>query len=394
MDDSRLNQSAPAPAVDDEEQDIDWMELFKKLWAQRRLLIKVAIIGAVLGVIVALGKTHTYTVTVTLSPEMGTDTKNSSGLASLASSFLGGTMSATTDALNATLSSDIVASTPFLLDLSEIRVQTLDGETDTTLCGYLDERHGNIIGLILHSPGLLMKAIKDLFREEIIPEDNGGHGPIFLTEEQSQMIEMMKEELITADVDKKTAITTISVTMTDPKVSAIVADSAVSMLQRHIINYRIAKAKEDCNYLETLCDERRAEYYDVQTKYAQYVDANRNIALQSVRIEQERLQNDMSLAFQIYSQVSQQLQMARAKIQEAKPVFAVIEPAVVPLHPTDMSRKIIVILVIFLFVAGGAAWILWGQDYLDLFKAKIREVRDAEHNAQAADPASEPKVEG
>ena len=394
MDDSRLNQSAPAPAVDDEEQDIDWMELFKKLWAQRRWLIKVAIIGAVLGVIVALGKTHTYTVTVTLSPEMGSDTKNSSGLASLASSFLGGSMSATTDALNATLSSDIVASTPFLLDLSEIRVQTLDGETDTTLCGYLDERHGNIIGLILHSPGLLMKAIKDLFREEIIPEDNGGRGPIFLTEEQSQMIEMMKEELITADVDKKTAITTISVTMTDPKVSAIVADSAVSMLQRHIINYRIAKAKEDCNYLETLCDERRVEYYDVQTKYAQYVDANRNIALQSVRIEQERLQNDMSLAFQIYSQVSQQLQMARAKIQEAKPVFAVIEPAVVPLHPTDMSRKIIVILVIFLFVAGGSAWILWGQDYLDLFKAKIREVRDAEHNAQAVDPASEPKVEG
>ena len=394
MDDSRLNQSAPAPAVDDEEQDIDWMELFKKLWAQRRWLIKVAIIGAVLGVIVALGKTHTYTVTVTLSPEMGSDGK-SSGLASLASSFLGGSISSSSDALNATLSSDIVASTPFLLDLSEIQVQTLDGEVDTTLCGFLtDRRGGNIIGLILHSPGLLMRAIKDAFREEVVPEESTGRGPIFLTEDQSQMIEGLKKELITADVDKKTSITTISVTTTDPKVSAIVADSAVHILQRYIINYRIAKAKEDLVYLEMLCNERQAEYFAAQTKYAQYVDANRNIALQSVRIEQERLQNDMSLAFQIYSSVSQQLQMARARIQEAKPVFAVIEPAVVPLHPTDMSRKIIVILVIFLFVAGGSAWILWGQDYLDLFKAKIREVRDAEHNAQAAEPASEPEVEG
>ena len=41
------------------------------------------------------------------------------------------------------------------------------------------------------------------------------------------------------------------------------------------------------------------------------------------------LQNDMSLAYQIYSQVGSQLQVSRAKVQEEKPVFAVIEPAVV-----------------------------------------------------------------
>ena len=34
------------------------------------------------------------------------------------------------------------------------------------------------------------------------------------------------------------------------------------------------------------------------------------------RQEQERLQNEMNLAYQVYTQVSQQLQMARAKVQE------------------------------------------------------------------------------
>ncbi len=66
-------------------------------------------------------------------------------------------------------------------------------------------------------------------------------------------------------------------------------------------------------------------------EYAEYVDTHDNLILQSVRAEQERLQNDMSLAYQVYSQVANQLQVARAKVQEEKPVFAVVEPAVVPL---------------------------------------------------------------
>ena len=51
------------------------------------------------------------------------------------------------------------------------------------------------------------------------------------------------------------------------------------------------------------------------------------------------MQNDMSLAYQVYSQVAGQLQVARAKIQEEKPVFAVLEPAVVPLLPSGISKK-------------------------------------------------------
>ena len=386
MEENRLNNNIPEQ-TEDEGVDIDWMELIKKLWMKRKLLIKAGVISAVVGVILALGMSHTYTVTVTLSPEMGSDTKATSGLASLASSFLGGSMSATTDALNATLSSDIVASTPFLLDLSQAQVQTADGEIDTTFCAYLETPKGNVIGMVLHAPGMLMRSLKMLLKSK--PDygggDGSGRGPIYLSDEQDMMIRDLKEKIV-ADVDKKTAITTISVTLGDPKVTAIIADSAVNMLQKYIINYRIAKAQEDCNYLEKLYYERQAEYYEAQSKYAQYIDANRNLALQSVRMEQERLQNDMSLAFQIYSQVAQQLQMARAKIQEAKPVFAVLEPAVVPLQPGE-SRKMVVILIIFLGVAGTAAWILWGQQYLDLIKQKIKEVQEEEKASKEVESA-------
>lgn len=354
------NKNYQHPDVQDPENDeleIDWMEILRKIIAIRKTLYKAAGVGVVLGIIIALSIPKQYTVTVTLSPEMGGD-KASGGLASLTSSFLGGAATSnSSDALNATLAPDIVASTPFILELFNTRVQTLDGELDTTLVAYLDEQKQPWWGYIKAAPGMAIGAIKSLFAEEA--DTASVLNPFQLTEKEASKVEAIKQSII-AEVDKKTAMTTISVTLQDPKVTAIVADSVVGKLQQYIIDYRIKKAKEDCAYLEELYKERQQEYYDAQSKYAHYFDTNRNIALQSVRAEQERLQNDMNLAYQVYSQVAQQLQVARAKIQEEKPVFAVVEPATVPLLPSGTNRKVILLGIIFLVVCGTGFWKLLG----------------------------------
>lgn len=357
------NKNYQQPDVQDPENDeleIDWMDILRRIYAIRKTLYKAAGVGVVLGIIIALSIPKQYTVTVTLSPEMGGDAKGG-GLASLASSFLGGgTSGSSNDALNVTLAPDIVASTPFILELFNTRVQTLDGELDTTLIAYLDEEQSPWFSYIIKAPGMAIEAIKSLFVEET--DTTAILNPFQLTEKEFNKVESIRN-IILADVDKKTAKTTISVTLQDPKVTAIVADSVVTKLQQYIIDYRIKKAKEDCAYLEELYKERQQEYYEAQSKYAHYFDTNRNIAFQSVRAEQERLQNDMNLAYQVYSQVAQQLQVARAKIQEEKPVFAVVEPATVPLFPSGTSRKVIFIGVIFLIVCGTGAWKLLGPKY-------------------------------
>ena len=163
-------------------------------------------------------------------------------------------------------------------------------------------------------------------------------------------------------------MTSVAVTLQNPRVAAVVADSVVKKLQECIIDYRTFKAKEDCLYLEKLFKERQQEYYAAQKKYADYMDSHDNIILQSVRAEQERLQNDMSLAYQVYSQVASQLQVARAKVQEEKPVFAVVEPAVVPLNPSGTSKKIYILAFIFLSVCIVISWKLFGENILNKFK--------------------------
>lgn len=353
----------------DEEIEIDLIGILRKIIGIRKTIYKAAGIGLVVGIIVAISIPKQYTVGVTLSPEMGGS--KGGGLSGLAASFLGSgvSMNEGTDALNASLSADIVSSTPFLLGLSTMKIPALKGGT-MTLNVYLDEESSPWWGYVIGLPGMVIGGVKSLFTEEeseSVPSDKANLGTIELSKKESEKIEALKKKIL-ASVDKKTSMTTVSVTLQNPKVAAVVADSVVRKLQEYIIDYRTTKAKEDCLYLERLFKERQQEYYDAQKKYADYMDSHDNIILQSVRAEQERLQNDMSLAYQVYSQVANQLQVARAKVQEEKPVFAVVEPAVIPLYPSGTSRKIYVLAFIFLSVCIVISWKLFGEDILNKFK--------------------------
>ena len=353
----------------DEEIEIDLIGILRKIIGIRKTIYKAAGIGLVVGIIVAISIPKQYTVGVTLSPEMGGS--KGGGLSGLAASFLGSgvSMNEGTDALNASLSADIVSSTPFLLELSTMKIPALEGET-MILNVYLDEESSPWWSYVIGLPGMVIGGVKSLFTEEeseSVPSDKANLGTIELSKKESEKIEALKKKIL-ASVDKKTSMTTVSVTLQNPKVAAVVADSVVRKLQEYIIDYRTTKAKEDCLYLERLFKERQQEYYDAQKKYADYMDSHDNIILQSVRTEQERLQNDMSLAYQVYTQVANQLQVARAKVQEEKPVFAVVEPAVIPLYPSGTSRKIYVLAFIFLSVCIVIFWKLFGEDILNKFK--------------------------
>lgn len=360
---------------DDDELQIDWMGILRQVLAIRKKFYKVVAISIMASIVIAFSIPQKYTVSITLSPEMGGG-KSGGGLASIAASCLGGNISSDSpDALNATLAPDIVASTPFLLELLDARIINQDNTLDTTFTAYLDEQQSPWWGYILQLPGKAFNSIKSLFKDEdkyMTSTEVSRSNIIELNRKDLQKLRRLRQ-LITAEMDTKTAITTLTVTLQDPKVAATIADSVVSKLQQYITAYRTRKAKEDCQYLEKLYKERQQEYYDAQQRYARYVDANSNVVFQSTLAERERLQNDMNLAYQVYSQVAQQLQVARAKVQEEKPVFAVVEPAVVPLNPSGTSRKVIVLGFLFLAVAFTGAWELLGKKYWQLLKEGLKQ---------------------
>ena len=360
MSEQQLNRniSSEQDKLLNDEMEIDLMDVLRKIISIRKTLYKAAGVGVIIGIIVYLSIPKQYTVNVTLSPEMG-GSKSGNGLVGIAASFLGSGVSSgdSSDALNASLSSEIVSSTPFLLELLSIDIPAPDGNGNMVLDTYLDDQSSPWWNYVIGFPNMLVGGVKSLFSEGTLDtlENIGCRGTLELTQEQNTKVNVLRNS-VKASIDTKTAITNVSVSLQSPKVAAVVADSVVHKLQEYITDYRTSKVKDDCAYLEKLFKERQREYYTAQKKYANYVDTHDNLVLQSVRTEQERLQNDMSLAYQIYSQVANQLQVARAKVQEEKPVFAVVEPAIVPLNPSGMKLMIYVIVFVLFSITTTIVW--------------------------------------
>ena len=158
--------------------------------------------------------------------------------------------------------------------------------------------------------------------------------------------------------------------MQDPLVSATLADTVVSRLQNYITDYRTNKARKDLEYAELLNEEAKDNYYKAQQKYADYLDRNNGLILHSAQTTRERLQNEATLAFNLYNQTAQQVQVAKAKVQENTPVYATVTPATVPIKATSPRKPLILVGFVFLAFVACCAWILYGKPLVEEMKKK------------------------
>lgn len=357
------------------ESEIDLLELAMKLWQQRKKIVKWCAVGAVLGLIVAFSIPREYETTVKLAPEFSASQKGSSGLSSLMSMAGLSSSNQTLDALYPQLYPDVVGSVPFALSLFDVPVKDIEGEKNTTVRAFLEEDTSSPWwSAILALPGKIIGGIKSLMSDE---EDLGNHSPnsFHLTNDEDLIVTALSQR-ISATVDTKTQVVTISVTMQDPMVSAILADTVVYRLQEYITDYRTNKARKDLEYAETLNQEAKDNYYKAQQQYADYLDRNQGLILHSAQTTRERLENEATLAFNLYNQTSQQLQAAKAKVQENTPVYAIVTPATVPIKPAAPRKALILVGFVFLAFVACSAWILYGKPMLEEMKHKKLETAD------------------
>lgn len=345
-----------------EVQEIDLMEMAQKVWEARKLICKVCAMAALIGLVIAFSIPKEYSTKVTLAPESSVRSGRGMGALATMAGLSWGRIS-TDDALSPELYPDIVRSTPFLVGLFDVRVKDREGRIDTTLYAYLKkEQRVPWWSTIIAVPFKMIGWTRSLFKEKEMEKDSSTD-PFRLTRDEAAVAEALSNRIFIS-IDKKTSITTLSVTMQDPLISAALTDTVMHCLQNYITNYRTNKARHDLAFTEKLYKEAESNYEAAQKEYANFVDANRNIILLSYRVEQERLQNEMNLAYQVYTQVSQQLQLARSKVQEITPVYTVVQPATVPLIPIKPNKTIILLSVIFLAGMGCVAWALFVKEKL------------------------------
>lgn len=366
------NTNYNQPDFEDEEP-IDWALYIGRLLLNWRKIAIVTCIFGVLGIAVALIQKRTWQVSVTLAPEV--QQRGGSSLGGIASMLGMGSMSlgSGADALGMSMFPDICNSTPFLTGLYNVELtpyvskkQELEGVVakPTTLLEHM---------LGEDKPkGWFTELMESWFPvDSALLEDESVVNISKLTSKQISVVMALSQQ-ISAEVDKKTGVTTVSVILDDPLMATQLADSVCAHLTKYVFEYRTQKERENLDYYNKMCEEAKEKMIAAQEAYGRSVDYNRNVQLISMSAEKTRLENEAQIASQLYSQMMQQRELTRAKLQEAKPVFAVVEPATFPIKPMQ-SRKNTVLIIAFLGFALSAAWFVIGKEYYEQFIAELKE---------------------
>lgn len=316
-------------------------EFYYLLKSKKKQMILLGVLTTIFAIVVAFSIPRIYKARVVLAPETAKGNMASS-ISSLASMIgLYGNNNMTGDAIYPEIYPEIFNSTEFITELFGIKFHTSESKEAITLYEYIKNRQKAPWWTYPKS------LIINLLPKEAETQDSTKVDPFHLTQEQSRIARDIQGSIFCA-VDKKTSLITLEFTAQDPYVAAVLADSVKTHLQNFITQYRTQKACNDLDYMQRLYGEAKDDYTKARQIYASYSDANQDLQLASFRMKETDLENDMQLKYNIYTQVVQQLQMAKAKVQENTPAFTVVQNPSVPFRHSN-KPKILTLATFLLF---------------------------------------------
>ena len=335
-------------------QAIDIHAIAKTLWANKRLFYKTLPIAFVIACIYILGIPRYYNSVAKLAPEV--DAPMTSGaLSSIVSSF-GFNMSdiKTGDAITPLLYPDLMDDNAFVASMFDFQVESIDGEIKTSYYEYMEKYQKASIWM------MPIIWIKNLLKPTEKDGEGGEFNPYRMSRHDLEIADGIRGN-INLSVDKKTGVISINVEAQDPLICKTVADSLQNRLQTFITDYRTSKARNDYEYYKKLTAKAKEEYEAARQLYSKSSDANMDAVMASTRTWLEFLENEVQIKQGTYATVHNQMEAAKAKVQERTPVFTIIQGAAVPVKPAGPKRMIFVAFVLLLTFAGTSLYILRRQ---------------------------------
>jgi len=367
-----MNETIPSTPYP-EEDSIDLIALAKNLWNGRKTIFISIGVGAILGVIIALGTPNEYTATSIMVPQTGS--KSSSGLSSLAS--LAGVdlgMSENSE-LSPVLYPQIVNSIPFKLELMQTKVNFSDETKPITLYEYYTrETKPTLLGTLkkytLGLPGVILTAIRKP-SAEVHASTDSTNKPIQLSKDQFEVKKKL-DACVSLAVEKKDGYLTLSVIMPEALATAQVAQKAQELLQREIIKFKVEKSQANLDFIQERYNVAKAEAEGYQVNIASNSDKYKDLVSSVPQVTNTRLQTKYGIANTVYQELAKQLEQAKIQVKKDTPVFTIVEPVSIPSEKSKPSRPQIVIIWIFLGGIIGLAFV-YGKQFVSELKLKWNE---------------------
>ena len=357
----------------DDEDKIDLFELIKTVWDGRRLVLKTIILFILIGLFVAFTSISEYTSEVRVLPEaqQGSSLGPLGGLASQFGFSAGVQRSA--DGIPPSIYPDITRSNMLLYRLLDYELLPQGFQQPVTVREYMAEYQkvsfGNTIRrYTIRLPFTLRDALFQTDTSREIEESVSRldsqvrQNLIQMNRDEWEMIRNLRDRIVIETI-REGGVVTLSVRMQDPLAAAQVADYLVHLLSDYITEYRTEKARSDVLFIEERFEEARVRFEEAQQELARFHDANRGQLSAMARTEEQLLQNNFNLTFNLYNTLAERLEDARIKLQEETPVVNILEPAVVPDRRSEPKRAQLLIIYTILGGITGVLLLFFKQVY-------------------------------
>ncbi|MEG0518332.1 MAG: Wzz/FepE/Etk N-terminal domain-containing protein [Bacteroidales bacterium] len=351
------------------EQEIDLIEVAKRLWTKRKFILKVTGAFMVLGLLVAVFSAKEYTAGCLVVPQTGSKSGGGSlsGLAAMAGISLGNIGEGET--LSPKIYSKVLNNIDLQKELMNTPIHFEGYEQPITLLDYYTKEEyqkfslmGTILKYTVGLPGVILGAIRGEQVEKPIPANGSEKQLSAFTKDEQACIKVLRSRY-SLTINDKDGYVSISANMPEPLAAAQIAQQLQDLLQKYVTEFKIQKAQANYNFVKQRYDEAKIVYEAKQEEYAKFQDANRSLSSALSRTKEEQIKSEYSIANSLFGELSKQLVQAEIKVKEDTPILTVVEPVVVPREKSKPKRPMI--LVMFTFLGGFlGCGLVFGADFL------------------------------
>lgn len=344
---------------------IDYVALIQTYWQQRKTIFIVVFVFALIGFINAYSAQEEYTSQVKLMPE-SEQQQSLGGLGGLARQFGVNTSFESGEGIPVSFYPEVAKNLIMLNRLMNYQIRTQNIDEPLTLQEYFQQSANKSPFAVIQKytiglPGLILNWVRGLIPSpkkkntlQIDQSTEESHQTIIqnFNDAEWNMIENLRSR-ISVIQDQETGIIVVEVMMPDPVLAAETANQVVELLKEYITNYRTEKTKKDLEFIEERLDDAKIKFLEAQQALASYSDRQRGTTRATDDIERQRLENEFSIAFNIYNVMAQRLEETKIRLQEVTPVVSILDPPAIPNQRSEPQRmRIILVFVIIGFVVG------------------------------------------
>lgn len=329
---------------------IDLISLWRYIYKFKKEVFKWSLIGCLLGGLIAFSIPNEYMTIVRMVPD--TPSENGNNGLQAAAAMIGVDMgNNVSSGISYNVYPEVIQSNAFLYQFKDLLLP--DGVTMLSVY-FSDSTKSpwwiNVISL----PRIIISTVTNIFKDTEVSIGNAPKSQISYANYSKQDYAFIStfRDRISVNLDSKSGILSLGVTMQDPSISAFVANELLMKLKEYIIKFRTQKAQNSLNTTRAQYEEAKEKYYIIDSLYAEEVDKNQRLLTNKSRLKVERLENERNLYYTLYQHVSSKLNADVIKLQDDTPTVIIIEPASTPMSPVRPNKTMIILGMTIVFAFG------------------------------------------